>query len=59
MVWIILEFLAHGEKIKAIQKSYPGLSRKSVQAALLFASESLEHTRYHGAKPSGPHAFSS
>ena len=47
MVWIILERLAYGDAIAQIRKSYPGLGRKAVQAALFFASRSLEHTRYH------------
>ena len=57
MLWIVLERLAYGDSAKDIQKSYPGLSRKAIQAALLFSSQSLEHTRYHTARDPRPHAL--
>jgi len=43
-VSVILELLAAGESWDTILGGYPELSREDLQAALLFAKESIEHT---------------
>ena len=42
----VLNLLAHGETIDGILAEYDGLTRKDIQACLLFATKSLENTAF-------------
>ena len=43
-VTVILEHVAEGEPWKEILENYPELTNEDIQAALLYARASLEHT---------------
>ena len=43
-VSVILEQIAEGESWDAVLTGYPELRKEDIQAALLYASTSLEHT---------------
>ena len=43
-VSVLLELLASGENWESILVGYPELNREDLQAVLLFAKESIEHT---------------
>jgi uncharacterized protein (DUF433 family) len=43
-VSVILEQIAAGESWEALLAGYPGLTTKDIQAALLYARASIEHT---------------
>jgi len=43
-VAVLLELLAAGEGWESILEGYPELSKEDLQAVLLFAKESVEHT---------------
>jgi uncharacterized protein (DUF433 family) len=43
-VAVILDELASGETWDSLLKGYPELSREDIQAVLLFAKASVEHT---------------
>ena len=43
-VAVLLELLASGETWESILEGYPELFEEDIQAALLFAKESVEHT---------------
>jgi uncharacterized protein (DUF433 family) len=45
-VQFILGLLAHGASVEEILSEYKGLTRKDIQACLLFATESLENTTF-------------
>jgi uncharacterized protein (DUF433 family) len=45
-VQFILGLLAHGASVEEILKEYKGITRKDIQACLLFATESLENTTF-------------
>jgi uncharacterized protein (DUF433 family) len=42
----ILNLLAHGTTVEEILQEYEGLTREDIQAALLFATRSLESTSF-------------
>jgi uncharacterized protein (DUF433 family) len=39
MVWLILQYLAHGDGIDDVLEAYPSLTHEDVQACLLYAAE--------------------
>ena len=39
MVWIVVQYLANGDKVADVLKSHPALTRKDVQACLAYAAE--------------------
>ncbi len=43
-VSVILENVAQGESWDILIESYPELNKEDIRAALLYASESLDHT---------------
>ncbi len=43
-VSVILENVAQGESWDTLIESYPELKKEDIRAALLYASESLDHT---------------
>jgi len=43
-VSVILEQIAEGETLETLLSSYPELKREDVQAALMYAKASLDHT---------------
>jgi uncharacterized protein (DUF433 family) len=43
-VAVILDQVATGESWKSLLAGYPGLTREDIQAAILFAKASVEHT---------------
>jgi uncharacterized protein (DUF433 family) len=43
-VAVVLEQLAAGESWESLLAGYPGISREDIQAAILFAKASVEHT---------------
>jgi len=43
-VSVILERVAEGESWTALLESYPELEKEDIQAALLYAKETLDHT---------------
>jgi uncharacterized protein (DUF433 family) len=43
-VTVILEQIAEGESWDSLLSGYPELKRKDIQAALFFASASIEHS---------------
>ena len=43
-VSVILERVAEGEPWTALLESYPELEKEDIQAALLYAKETLDHT---------------
>ena len=45
-VSIILEQIAQGESWDDLLKGYPELKKEDIQAALLYARASLDHTEY-------------
>ncbi|MEK6542856.1 MAG: DUF433 domain-containing protein [Elusimicrobiota bacterium] len=47
MVSAVLEMLAAGATTREIGEAYPRVTKKSIEAALFFAAQSLEHTQFH------------
>lgn len=45
-VSVILEQIAEGETLETLLSGYPELKREDIQAALLYAKASLDHTEY-------------
>ncbi len=43
-VAVILDQIAAGESWESLLAGYPGLTREDIQAAVLFAKASVEHT---------------
>ena len=43
-VAVILDQVAAGESWESLLAGYPGLAREDIQAAILFAKASVEHT---------------
>ena len=43
-VTVILDQIAEGETWDALLAGYPGLKKEDIQAALLYAKDSLDHT---------------
>jgi len=52
-VEFILNLLAHGATVAEILEEYQGLTPEDIQACLLFATRSLEHTDFMPLEPSG------
>jgi len=48
-VSIILEQIAEGESWDAVIAGYPELKKEDIQAALLYARASLDHTEFRAA----------
>lgn len=48
-VSVILEQIAQGDSWEVLLKGYPELDREDIQAALLYASASLEHAEIRAA----------
>ncbi len=48
-VSVILEQIAQGESWESLLSGYPELTRQDIQAALLYAKISLEHTEVRAA----------
>jgi uncharacterized protein (DUF433 family) len=48
-VSVILEQIAEGETLETLLSGYPELKREDIQAALLYAKASLDHTEYRAA----------
>lgn len=48
-VSIILEQIAAGESWESLLSGYPELQKKDIQAALIYARESLDHTEIRNA----------
>lgn len=43
-VMVVLELLAAGESWRSILEGYPEMSQEDLEAVLLFAKDSVEHT---------------
>jgi uncharacterized protein (DUF433 family) len=43
-VAVLLDQIAAGESFESLLAGYPGLCREDIQAAILFAKASVEHT---------------
>lgn len=39
MVWLVVQYLAHGDRVEDVLVAYPSLSREDVQACLAYAAE--------------------
>jgi uncharacterized protein (DUF433 family) len=39
MVWLVVQYLAHGDSAEDILAAYPSLSREDIQACLAYAAE--------------------
>jgi uncharacterized protein (DUF433 family) len=39
MVWLIVQYLAHGDSMEDILAAYPSLAREDIQACLAYAAE--------------------
>ncbi len=39
MVWLIVQYLAHGDSVEDVLAAYPSLTREDVQACLAYAAE--------------------
>ena len=39
MVWLIVQYLAHGDSMADILAAYPSLTREDIQACLAYAAE--------------------
>ena len=48
-VSVILENVAQGESWDTLIENYPELNKEDIRAALLYASESLDHTEVRAA----------
>lgn len=40
MVWLVLQYLANGNRTEDILEAYPSLTREDVEACLAYAAES-------------------
>jgi uncharacterized protein (DUF433 family) len=39
MVWLVVQYLAHGDSIEDVLVAYPSLNREDVRACLAYAAE--------------------
>lgn len=39
MVWLVVQYLAHGDSVDHVLAAYPSLTREDVQACLAYAAE--------------------
>ena len=51
MVWLLVELVANGDSVDDILRSYPGLRKEDVQAALHYAAEMTKERVIPLAKP--------